>query len=228
MRIYPWITRNRIDTPGTGCIRFVPGWTRASPYSIYAEQPIPSKSDEQCVHLPNGRCTARWSLLSNLNLLCLMRGKAQLLLASQELLSVFMNLKCHLDPSICSLYWQHALLQALHNKCGKSPDILGVLLRAQKQHSFGPDICFEWIDGLQETVRHIWLAIWAKLPKFFQLTWNKLNLVSKSLYHSLPTSWIQPPGHFSCLLGLGESHCYHIEIFVCRLFVRILQTLLKW
>lgn len=136
--------------------------------SVYAERPISSEFDEE--REGNGQRTARWSTLSNPNILCLMRGKLQLQLASQSLLSVSVTQKCRLDPSICSLHRQYAVLNDLHDECKNSRDILSTLLRARKQLSFGPDICSECMHGLRETVDHIRLAIWAQLPDFFQLT----------------------------------------------------------
>lgn len=117
--------------------------------------------------LLDGQRTADWNILSSVDYICLLKGRARLSTFSRELFGAVSTSSRQHSGSVdqCCLPQQ---LDLIRNACNRSPDILETLRRyLERGHAMEEGVCSICCAYVRKELRGFRRAIWKKLPEFF-------------------------------------------------------------
>ena len=117
--------------------------------------------------LIEGQRTVDWRLLSTTDYMALLKGRAALAAASQELFtpitaSMYSACDCNKDRQI-------ALMEEMRDVCRRSPDILETTRWYLAREDLGENVCGMCRARMRRELRTFRHMIWAQLPEYFPL-----------------------------------------------------------
>jgi hypothetical protein len=141
--------------------------SRLSIYHDREKAGLHAKDHPQC-ELSDGHRTAEWRLLTSEDFISLLKGRAKLCMAANEMLC-FAECQQEHWSSTCSESTRLDLFQEIQDACWRSSDILRTTRCYIEKHAFGEGICQLCCAFIRKELTTFRQQLWDKLPDFFSL-----------------------------------------------------------